>query len=357
MTDETPEGFARHGLSTIEPLVGDLGGGITPVERFFVCTTTETQHVDRDGWTLTVDGDAAGAARTFTITDLTELDTHVVPAWLECAGNGRQLFEIVDGHPSGGGDGFDTQWMLGAMGQAVWSGVRLRDVLDLVGVDPSATVVGTHGPDPDGETLEGVDDHVAMNLPIDKALDPDTIIATHMNGEPLPAEHGAPARLVVPGWIGTYWVKWLERLEVSSHPVRTWRGEEYYVHRTPDGVKGEPVTAHPVKSTLALPWEAELAEGPRTFRGYARSGSAEITKVEVAVDDGPWFAVAMTPTYGRWAWSLFEFQADLEPGDHVIRTRAHDATGAMQPDSQPYHPNTILWHTVTPHPIRILPGG
>lgn len=349
--DAAPDGFMRHGPN-LEPMVGDLGGGITPVERFFVCSAGPAPEVDRDEWRLTIDGDAAATPTSLSLAELLEYETHAVPAWLECAGNGRRLFHLIDGAlPT---DGFDTPWTLGAMGQAVWGGVRVADVLERVGVDTSAVAVGAHGPDSDAPDVDGVDEHVAMSLPLAKALHPDTIIAVQMNGEPLAADHGAPARLVVPGWIGAYWVKWLDRLEVSSARVGSWRGDEYYVERSPGGEPGESITAHPVKSTLALPWEAELPEGPRTIRGYARSGSGAITAVEVSVDGGPWFPAAITPTYGEWAWTLFEFSADLEPGDHVIRTRAHDSTGAAQPDTQPFNPNRLLRHCVTPHPVRIL---
>ena len=124
--------------------------------------------------------------------------------------------------------------------------------------------------------------------------------------------------------VGAYSVKWLERIDVSAQWVPSWRADEYYVHRDIDGQAVGPVTAHPVKSQLALPWPAPLPPGRHTLKGYARSGHAPVEQVEWRLDDGDWAEVRLRPLdLGRWAWTPFEIDIDLGPGEHTIRTPRH----------------------------------
>ena len=192
-----------------------------------------------------------------------------------------------------------------------------------------------------------------MRLPAEKALDLDTIVALAMNDEPLVAAHGAPARLLVPGWVGAYSVKWLGRLELSSRWVNSFRADEYYVRRTPEGVKLGPATTHPVKSTVALRYGESIPAGPTVTHGYARGGDAAIERVEFSIDGGDWRLCDMPALQSRWAWAPFSFQWNAEPGGHKIRTRARTETGETQPETVPYNPHTILWNGVTPHHVEV----
>ncbi len=332
--------------TSLEPDDLDLGTGQTPVERFFVCNAGAAVRVDPDDWRLRIDGDAAESPRTLTLADLRSLPWVEVDAWLECAGNGRRLYEYVGGHPRPTSV-LDTHWMTGAMGMARWGGVRLADVIALAAPSAALAWVSPAGLDVENED----EDIVRMCLPAEKALDPDTLLAFEMNGMPLAAAHGAPARLLVPGWIGAYSVKWVDRLELSGEWIPSFRADVYYRLRDPDGTDRGPATTHPVKSTLALGWPAAVPTGPTTLRGYARSGAAPITSVEWSVDEGPWSAADLHPLDGRWTWTPFSFAVDLPAGQHTVRTRATDATGATQPDTVPYHPNTMLWNAITPHPV------
>ena len=341
------DGFEPRKTS-LEPSDLALGGARTPVDRFFVCNAGAAARVDHDRWRLRVDGDAAERPVVLGLGDLRELPWVEVDSWLECAGNGRRLYEYIGGHPRPV-SARDTHWLSGAMGMARWGGVRLRDVLALASPVPSLAWVSPAGLDIENED----DEPVRMCLPADKALDPDTLVAFEMNGAPLVAAHGAPARLVVPGWIGAYSVKWLDRLELSTTWVRSFRADTYYRLRDPDGTDRGPATAHPVKSTIALDWDAELSAGPTAVPGYARSGTAPIRTVEWSVDDGPWRLADLERLDGRWTWTPFSFTADLSPGPHQIRTRATDEHGSVQPDTMAYHPNTILWNAVTPHPVVV----
>lgn len=339
-------GFRVHKRS-LEPTTMALGVDTTPIERFFVCSVGDAVAVDAGEWSLTIGGDAAERSVTLSLDDLRALPQHEVAAWLECAGNGRRLFEFVDGHVSSKLEA-DTQWTLGAMGMASWRGPRLADVVARAEPDDQARWVSPQGLDHDN--VEG--EPPRMCLPLDKALDPDTLIALEMNGAPLTVAHGAPARLVVPGWIGAYSMKWIEHIDVTAEWVPSWRGDVYYRLRDPDGTDRGPATVHPVKSSLALEWGESVPAGRVDLLGYARSGAGPITHVDWSLDDGPWRRAELIDSTGRWAWTPFRVPVDLESGEHRIRTRATDSTGATQPDTMPYNPSTILWNAVTPHPVR-----
>jgi len=340
------EGFI--GLKTsLEPDQLDLGTAQTPVDRFFVCSAGASAAVDTDEWRLTIDGDAVAAPVTLGLDDLRDLEPVELDAWIECAGNGRRLYELIGGHERST-HATDTQWTLGAMGQARWGGVRLRDVLALADLADDIAYVGPTGLDVDNEDGEPV----RMCLPVDKAMHPDTLVVLTMNGEPLTRAHGAPARLLVPGWVGAYSVKWLGTLTCSAAWLPSWRADVYYRRREPDGTDLGPATTHPVKSSLALDWDAELPAGRTTVQGYARCSSATIESVEWSLDDGPWQPAEMVGEGDPWQWRPFRFSVELEPGSHVLRTRAFAADGSSQPETMAYHPNTILWNAVTPHPVR-----
>ncbi len=341
------EGF-RQLKTSLEPESMALGHDRTELDRFFVCSAGDAPDLYQGTHSLTINGDAAGKPIALTFDELGALPQHDVLSWIECAGNGRRLYEFVDGHvPSE--EQTDTKWTLGAMAMATWSGPRVADVIAAANPRDSLAWIAPAGLDVDN--TEG--EPVRICLPAEKALDPDTIVALRMNGEPLPQAHGAPMRLIVPGWVGAYSVKWLGRLELSATWVNSWRADVYYRLRDPDGTDLGPATAHPVKSSVALPWGGEVSAGQQTIRGYARCGTAPIARVEVSIDGGGWTDAELHPIPSKWAWTPFSFDWEATPGAHVIRTRATTADGQTQPDSVPYHPNTILWNAVTPHPVNV----
>ena len=335
--------------SSLEPLQADLGIDRTPTDHFFVCSVASPPPVDRASWRMRIEGDAAATPTEIDWQTLSQLPRHDIDAWLECAGNMRRLYELVDGHPAGDAD-TDTQWMLNAMGSGRWSGPRLRDVLALAEPNESLEWVATTGLD--AENGEG--EAPAMCMPASKAVSDETIVALEMNGAPLEPEHGSPARLVVPGWIGAYWVKWPARIVLSQNWVRSWRADVYYQRRTPDGDALGPATTHPVKSSLALPWKAELLAGRTELRGYARAAGQPINNVDYSIDGEPWQPAELVGPNGDWTWSPFRFEWRATPGAHVIRTRATAADGSTQPAHVPYHPNTVLWNAIIPHPVTVI---
>lgn len=340
------DGYRVIGRS-LEPIAVPDATTTTPVDAFFVCNAGDAGDIDSDGWSLRIRGEVKNELD-LDIAALTALTQHELPAWLECAGNGRRLFAESAGYEMLD-ENMQTPWLLNGVGLATWSGPRVRDILDLAGVESVANWVSPCGLDADNAENEPP----RMCLPLEKAIHEDTIIALTMNGAPLVRSHGAPARLLVPGWVGAYSMKWLGELTVTSEWVSSWRADEYYVHRDSEGRSTGPLTAHPVKSNLTLDFPAAVEAGARRLEGFARSGDAPIREVHWRVDQGEWRLAELGETAGRWSWTPFSFEVELASGEHHIETRATDDLGNTQPAVQPHHPNGVLWQAITPHPITV----
>ncbi|MBY8975161.1 molybdopterin-dependent oxidoreductase [Rhodobacteraceae bacterium NNCM2] len=335
-------GFTELG-TCLEAPYDALDTYLTPPEQFFVCSAGDSVQVDPETYRLKIKGDAVSQVVTLSLNDLKSLPQYGVDAYVECAGNQRTLFQKVDGlRIDRESAGEDVAWTLGAIGMAEWSGPRLSDVLALAGVSGRARWVAPMGLD-----VLNPECDIEIPMPIEKALDPETLIGLEMNGAPLPVDHGYPARMIVPGWIGTYWVKWLGWITVSAAEIRNYRTDEYYV------IDGKTVTQQNIKSSLSLNWPATLAAGPQRLYGFARSPGELIAKVEWAVDDGPWQEAELVSENARWGWVRFAFDWQATPGDHVIRTRATDAAGKVQPATVPFNPGTMLYNAIIPHPVRV----
>ena len=186
-----------------ETPVALLNSWITPADVFYVRSHLYTPTVDLETWTLTIDGEVDRPV-TLRMTDLRQMPQVTMPVTLECAGNGRAFFDP----PVAG-----TQWQRGAVGTARWTGIRLSDLLKRAGLKPSGRYVWFDGAD---TPMGNVPDFVRQ-LPRVKAVHPDTLLAFEMNGQPLPIANGFPLRVIVPGWEGAYWVKWLTHIQVSDH--------------------------------------------------------------------------------------------------------------------------------------------
>ena len=195
---------------------------VIPNDRFFVRNHTSTPIIDAATWRLRVAGSGVRWPLDLGYDDLLALPSRTITAVVECAGNGRSFFADQQGQPAGG-----TPWRLGAVGAARWRGVPLSVLLRRAGLRREAVDVLPEGLDAP-VTSGGVDQgHVRRPLPIAKALD-DTLVAYEMNGEPLPPDHGFPARLVVPGWVGIASIKWLGSIEVSDQPLTSpWNTTSY----------------------------------------------------------------------------------------------------------------------------------
>jgi DMSO/TMAO reductase YedYZ molybdopterin-dependent catalytic subunit len=320
---------------------------LTPNDAFYVRWHMGVPDVSAADWRLTVGGPSVQSPREFTLADLERFKPHEAVAVNQCSGNRRGLFEP---HVPG------VQWGTGAMGNARWRGVRLRDVLESAGLAPGALEVVADAAD--SPTLTGPD--FAKSLPMSKALDPDTLVAFEMNGEPLPRWNGFPARLVVPGWTATYWVKCLTALTVVDKPFDGfWMKTAYRVPKglfgasgfpSQDGEQNSPITAIRVNSLVVDPAPgASLPAGRRSeIHGIAWDGGSGIRRVAVSTDGGTsWRDADLGRDLGRYAFRPWQFAVTPAAGSTVrLAVRAEAADGSTQPDAlianpAGYHHNVV----------------
>lgn len=342
--------FIDHGQAGLEARLGQLTGSITPIEQFFVRNNSRSTDVATDGWSLSVEGDAIERPLKLGFDEILRMPPHTMTAYLECAGNNRVMFDLLQGRPATG-----TQWGRGAIGNAAWTGVPLADVLTLAGVADDAVsvlLVGLDRGSPEGGFRRA--------MPIAKAMHPDTLLAHQMNGEPLPRDHGFPLRAVAPGWVGASQIKWLGRIVVSSQPQWTRNNTTSYVligegYEQEGEAEGQAVTVQSIKSALALPWPARLNAGRHQLRGFAHSGHGEIASVEWSDDGGAsWRTARLRDGQVDYGWTQFHFEWEASVGEHAIMTRATDVSGSTQPESVPFNEKGYLFNQPLPHPIVVL---
>lgn len=296
----------------IAPL--DVVHEITPIEGFFVRCHDPPPYVDVRTHRLRVDGLVATPLE-LSMGELYREPMRSVTVTLECAGNDR-----VDMVPLPHGE----LWHHGAVSTASWRGVPLEALLRKAGLRDDVVEIAAYD----------VEGRFARALPVEKALDPDTLVTLEMNGRPLPIVHGAPVRLVVPGWYGMASVKWLARLEARSILFHGHYQTEAYVYDAE-----HPVTTIRVKSHVVYPVEnGVVTTGPLTVWGWAWSGDGAITSVEVALDGNDrWHPTRLTPS-ARHGWTRFDVAVMVEaPGRHALRSRAADVSGHRQPDLPPWN--------------------
>jgi DMSO/TMAO reductase YedYZ molybdopterin-dependent catalytic subunit len=347
-----PELFEVYGANAEtrwEALSGQ--GYLTPVDRFFVRNHTSTPDIDVNTWRLRLLGTGLRRPAEFGYRELRALPSESVTAFIECAGNGRSLYTSQQGQQVSG-----TPWKLGAIGVARWRGVRLSTLLARAGLTRRAVDVLPSGLDADYVT-GGVNlGKVRRPLPVDKALD-DVLVAYEMNGQPLPPDHGFPARLVVPSWIGIASIKWLGSIEVSETPlVSPWNTQLYRLVGPAYPTEGTVVTRQVVKSAFELPRDAVLAAGRRhVLRGRSWSGNGRIRKVDVSVDGGnTWHPAKPTSQASELGWLQWEFPwRPKAPGAYTLRARATDVTGAQQPVVAEYNTQGYLFGAIVLHPVTV----
>lgn len=319
-----------------ETPLADLARVITPNDAFFVrYHLAVIPEVNPNSWQLRVGGASTERPLTLSLRDLHRGFEQVkMAAVCQCSGNRRGLF--VPRVPG-------VQWSNGAMGNAVWTGVRLRDVLQRSGIRPDAVEVVFDGAD--SPVLPATPDFV-KSLPIDRALDESTLIAFEMNGRPLPHWNGAPARLVVPGWTGTYWVKHLTEIRIEPKPFDGFWMKSAY--RVPTGAfpgrrfeSQETAETTPIAEILVNSLITSHAGGARLQRGRpaelagkAWDNGSGIDGVQVSSDGGQtWQDAELKNDLGRFAWREFHWRIDTSsPGTREIAVRARSRNGTLQPD-------------------------
>jgi DMSO/TMAO reductase YedYZ molybdopterin-dependent catalytic subunit len=344
-----PELFTVHGTNAEtrwESLSGQ--GNLVPIDRFFVRNHTSTPIIDAATWRLRLSGTGLHNPISFTYRDLRSLPTCTVETIIECAGNGRSFYASQQGQSVSG-----TPWKLGAVGLARWRGVRLSTVLKLAGLKPSAVDILPVGLDPEYVTGGVNYGRVRRPLPVEKALD-DTLIAYEMNGEPLPPDHGFPARLVVPSWVGIASIKWLGEIEVADTPLFSpWNTQFYRLVGPTYPPEGTLVTEQVTKSAFELPWGATLPLGQRhILTGRSWSPSGRVRRLDVSTDGVTWHR-AIPQAHGP-GWQRWEFPwHPTTPGQYTLQARATDPSGTPQPVESPYNTQGYLFGAIVRHPVTI----
>jgi sulfite oxidase len=311
---------------------------LTATDEFYVRGHGAVPEIDASAWRLHVHGLVERELDLSLVTLREAFPERTVTATLQCAGNRRKGLSAIRDIPG------EAPWGPGATGTATWTGIALVDALALARPLREAAHVGFEGADISTEVKPA--ERFGGSIPLDKASRPEVLLAWGMNGQPLPLIHGAPLRVVVPGYIGARSVKWLDRIEVRSKP---WQG--YFQHvvyrllpedQTPAPGVGIPLGLVALNSEVLSPSDGEsVPAGPLEVRGYAfAGGERHVVRVDVSLDGGQsWSQAELLNDLGPWAWRHWQITVDLAPGDHEIIARAWDSSAATQPEDE-----AALWN-------------
>lgn len=336
---ETP----RHFFST----------AFTPNEAFYVRWHLDgiPNDVDLKEWKLRIEGNV-DKPQAFSLPELIQKFKSVsVAAVNQCSGNSRS--RLQPRVPGG-------QWGNGAMGNAMWTGVRLRELLDAAGVKTGSVQVQFQGLETGSGPSGLASNRFLKSLDLTNPVLDECIVAYSMNGEPLPMLNGFPVRLIVPGYFATYWMKcltWIRILEAADENF--WMKPGYRVpdtprgNTTPDEVKtGKvdmvPITRMPVRSFLISPdGSSKIPVGMTvTLRGIAFSGYGRVSRVEISEDGGKnWSGAKLGDDHGPYSFRTWEAAwTPKSPGKYTVAVRATDEKGNVQPDEAVWNPGGYLWN-------------
>jgi DMSO/TMAO reductase YedYZ molybdopterin-dependent catalytic subunit len=327
----------------------------TPNEAFYVRWHLEgiPNAVDLKDWKLRIEGNV-NKPLAFTLPELMQKFTPVsLAAVNQCSGNSRS--RLLPRVPGG-------QWGHGAMGNALWTGVRLRELLDVAGIKSGSLQAQFQGLET-GQGPAGLGSNLFLkSLDLKNSVLDECVVAYLMNGEPLPMLNGFPVRLVVPGYFATYWTKCLTWIRVLDAPDENfWMKTGYRVPDTPRGnttpeevkagkVKTIPIERYPVRSFLITPdGSSKIPAGMNvTLRGIAFSGFAAVNRVEVSDDDGKtWLAAKLGENHGAYSFRTWESSwIAKSPGRYSLAVRATDEIGNTQPDEPVWNPGGYLWNRI-----------
>ncbi|HEX7811772.1 MAG TPA: molybdopterin-dependent oxidoreductase [Burkholderiales bacterium] len=328
-----------------------LGEAYTPNDAFFVrYHLAAIPEVDVQSWKLGIGGDALEKPLSLTLSELMrDFETVELAAVCMCSGNRRGFSRP---HVAG------VQWGHGAIGNAKWRGVRLRDLLNKAGLKKEAVEIAFDGAD--SGAIDKTPDFV-KSLPAWKAMDEATLVAFEMNGEKLPHWNGFPVRLVVPGWTATYWMKHLTSIAALSQPYKGfWMNPGYRIPKgkfplvdrfiSQETEANTPITEMVVNSLVSSPDNGARGRAGEmlNIRGVAWDGGYGITAVEVSEDGGStWRGAQLGADLGRYAWR--QWSHGFKPssaGRHALLVRAFNRAGAAQPfelifNPAGYHNNVV----------------
>jgi DMSO/TMAO reductase YedYZ molybdopterin-dependent catalytic subunit len=329
-----------------------LDGFITPVDRFFVRSHFSSPPMDVKTWRLRIEGEVETPFE-LSYDEVTEIPSHTIAATLECAGNGRAFLK-----PRTRG----TQWELGAVGNAAWTGVLLEEVLRRAGLKDSVREVILEGADwgqihdPSGPVGKLP---YARSMPLKKANE-DVLLAFRMNGQQLTAAHGWPLRVIVPGWYGMASVKWLTRIIASAQPFNGYYQTIDYAYweSGPSAPTLVPITEMQVKAQIARPGFGDPVRAGQIYqvRGVAWTTGAEIARVEISANWGEtWHGTRLLGEPIRNAWRSWEYdwKVPTEPGKATLMARATDSEGRTQPTERDKNRRSYIVNHLLPIEVNV----
>lgn len=330
-------------------------GYIPPSSLLFIRNHTDTPVIDPLTWSLTIDGPGVTTPTAFTLDQLKALPSVTLVRAIECAGNGRSFYNTQQvGNPAVTG----SAWRLGAIGVGEWKGVRLSTLLAAAGIKGRAVDVLPEGLDNPVTPEQG---RVRRPLPVSRALQDDVLVVYALNGQPLPPDHGFPARLLVPGWIGIANIKWLGRIQVFEEAVFTqWNTGQYRFFGNETDYPGQPaLTTQTIKSAFELPWLPDapppLTRGSQLITGRSWSAAGTIAKVDVSFNNGTtWQRATLKPGgNGHQAWAEWRIPWSPGPGTYQLKARATDNLGNLQPVLAAYNSQGYLFNAQVSHAVNV----
>jgi DMSO/TMAO reductase YedYZ molybdopterin-dependent catalytic subunit len=313
---------------------------ITPNDQFFVrYHLSDIPEVKVENYKIAVGGEGANGQATLTLDDLKKMPAVEIAAVNQCSGNRRGL-----SHPHVPG----VEWGYGAMGCARWKGARLKDILDKVGLKKEAIEISLNGAD--GPAVDKTPDFI-KSIPVWKAMDEDTIVAYEMNGAPLPHLNGFPARLIVPGWTGTYWMKHLISITALTKPQGGfWMNPAYRIplgkfplvarFTSQEYAPNTPITEIVVNSLITSHRDgAKVNAGKVAVSGIAWDGGYGIRSVEVSADGGKsWSVATLGQDLGRYAFRPWSFEINAKKGKNSVMVNAINKIGQAQTSELIFNP-------------------
>ena len=329
-------------------------GVFTPNDAFFVRWHLENipTTIDAATFRLTVGG-VVGRELSLSLAELKRFEPVEIAAVNQCSGNSRGFFSP---RPAGG------QWQNGAMGNARWTGARLRDILARAGLGAGAKQIQFDGLD---EPALPATPDFKKSLDVDVARGDDVIVAYEMNGAPLPLLNGFPLRLVVPGWFSTYWVKMLSRITVLDRvDDQFWMKTAYRVPDTPGGTVAPTDTGYPtvpisrfkIRSFITnVSAGATLPAGTATLRGIAFDGGSGIDRVEISTDGGTtWTPATLERDYGPYSFRRWNATFDAQAGKRLtLACRATANDGATQTATPIWNPGGYMRNSIETYEVSV----